>query len=71
MCWCTPSIRTPQCRAPNCRPPEKRMEPSASEGIGRWLSAALSDENVCVEMKQDIEAWFRAGEPGWTPPPLS
>ena len=26
--------------------------------IGRWLSAALSDPNVCTEMKSDIEKWF-------------
>lgn len=28
------------------------------ERIGRWLSAALDDPNVCDEMKADINAWF-------------
>ena len=32
--------------------------------IGSWLSAALDDPNVCAEMKADIEAWFKGGEPG-------
>jgi hypothetical protein len=27
--------------------------------IGKWLSAALDDEKVCIEMKQDIENWFK------------
>ena len=27
--------------------------------IGKWLSAALTDENVCLEMKKDIENWFK------------
>lgn len=26
--------------------------------IGRWLSAALDDENVCQEMKDDINYWL-------------
>lgn len=26
--------------------------------LGRWLSAALDDPNVCQEMKDDINAWF-------------
>lgn len=26
--------------------------------IGKWLSAALEDKNVCDEMKRDINAWF-------------
>ena len=28
------------------------------DGIGKWLSAALEDPNVCEEMKQDIREWF-------------
>lgn len=32
----------------------------ASDKVGAWLSAALSDESVCAEMKRDIEAWFAA-----------
>ena len=28
------------------------------ETIGSWLSAASSDPEVCIEMKQDIEKWF-------------
>lgn len=27
--------------------------------LGKWLSAALEDEKVCVEMKQDIIMWFK------------
>jgi len=30
--------------------------------IAKWLSAALSDPNVCQEMKADIEAWFAENE---------
>lgn len=30
------------------------------DGIGKWLSAALDDENACAEFKADIEAWFEA-----------
>ena len=26
--------------------------------IGAWFSAALSDPNVCAEMKKDLENWF-------------
>lgn len=32
----------------------------ANMRIGRWLSAALDDPNVCTEMKDDINAWFQA-----------
>jgi hypothetical protein len=35
----------------------------ASAKLGAWLSAALEDPNVCVEMKADIREWFSAGEP--------
>lgn len=31
------------------------------ERLGRWMSAALRDDTVCVEMKADIEAWFSVG----------
>lgn len=31
--------------------------------LGRWMSAALDDPNVCDEMKADIREWFSAGEP--------
>jgi hypothetical protein len=31
-------------------------------GIGKWLSAALSDEKVCKEMKKDIKEWFKVFE---------
>jgi len=27
--------------------------------IGKWFSAALSDPNVCKEMKEDVENWFK------------
>ena len=26
--------------------------------IGKWLSAALEDDSVCKEMKEDITRWF-------------
>jgi hypothetical protein len=35
----------------------------ASARLGKWMSAALDDPNVCEEMKADIRAWFSAGEP--------
>lgn len=47
----------------------------ASDALGKWLSAALDDPEVCSEMKADIEAWFAAGQPVWVgvdmaaPPP--
>jgi len=34
------------------------------DGIGKWLSAALDDPNVCVEMKADIRRFFEAAAPG-------
>lgn len=30
----------------------------SNDKVGGWLSAALEDENVCKEMKADINAWF-------------
>ena len=30
----------------------------AEIAIGKWLSAALEDENTCAEMKKDIVNWF-------------
>lgn len=30
--------------------------------IGKWLSAALDDDGVCKEMKDDIRSWFKALE---------
>lgn len=35
----------------------------ASVSLGKWMSAALDDANVCEEMKADIREWFSAGEP--------
>lgn len=35
----------------------------SSVRVGKWLSAALDDNNVCEEMKADIRDWFSAGEP--------
>lgn len=29
-----------------------------NDKIGKWLSAALEDSNVCEEMKSDIRDWF-------------
>lgn len=40
--------------------------PNVTEGIGRWLSAALDDPNVCDDMKADIQKWFAAGSPSPT-----
>jgi hypothetical protein len=34
----------------------------AGERLGSWLSAALDDPNVCVEMKTAINTWFAAFE---------
>ena len=43
---------------------------SASLVVGKWLSAALDDPDVCDEMKADIEAWFNAfGDPLASPKP--
>ncbi|WP_155635563.1 hypothetical protein [Burkholderia territorii] len=34
---------------------------SAEEwNLGRWLSAALDDQNACAEFKEDIERWLRS-----------
>jgi hypothetical protein len=30
------------------------------EAIGPWMSAALDDQKVCVEMKRDIHTFFAA-----------
>lgn len=35
--------------------------------VGRWLSAALDDPQVCQEMKDDINKWMEAGEPNIQP----
>ena len=35
----------------------------AAYNLGKWLSAALDDPNVCDEMKRDIHAWFSTGMP--------
>lgn len=46
---------------------KKRKE--AENALAMWLSAALDDPLVCVEMKQDIERWFAAievGHPKWS-----
>lgn len=37
--------------------------------IGKWLSAALDDPQVCQEMKYDIRNWFDAGKPQIQFPP--
>ena len=28
-------------------------------GVGKWLSAALSDPKTCKEFKKDINEWFK------------
>jgi hypothetical protein len=30
--------------------------------LGKWMSAALSDKNVCKEMKDDINNWLNSKE---------
>jgi hypothetical protein len=35
----------------------------ASVHLGKWLSGAMDDPNVCDAMKDDIREWFSAGEP--------
>jgi len=35
----------------------------ANVRLGRWLSAALDDPNVCDAMKADIKEWFSSGPP--------
>lgn len=31
-----------------------------SNALGGWMSAALEDPQVCIEMKRDIKKWFTA-----------
>lgn len=33
---------------------------TASDRLGKWMSAAIDDPKVCEEMKSDIRAWFDA-----------
>lgn len=40
-----------------------RRSADANYRLGRWLSVALEDPNVCEEMKADINAWINAGRP--------
>lgn len=57
----------------------KREMSIEEDNIGRWLSAAIEDPNVCEEMKSDIRQWFdlfssRAGKvpstkPSWQDAP--
>jgi len=35
---------------------------AGNERVGPWLSAAMEDPNVCAEMKQDVDAWFKSQE---------
>lgn len=42
-------------------PPKRASE--ITYKVGRWLSAALEDDAVCQEMKDDIIAWMEAGRP--------
>ena len=39
---------------------------NAELNVGKWMSAALDDPDVCAEMKLDITRWFTAieGEAG-------
>jgi len=38
--------------------PTGRERNEADDRIGKWLSAALEDPQVCEEMKADIRFWF-------------
>ena len=37
---------------------EKRIMSEQDILLGRWMSAAMGDPDVCKEMKQDIKNWF-------------
>ncbi len=41
---------------------KNRQMHKANTVLGKWMSAALDDPSVCVEMKADIEEWFTS----WT-----
>lgn len=56
---------------PQARAAISAMRPKQHHAIGKWLSAALEDPSTCEEMKEDIRAWFAAGEPSPVRPTLS
>ena len=41
---------------------EKQRLQDGNARVGKWLSAALDDPDVCAEMKADIREWFRCQE---------
>lgn len=41
----------------------KRNRGDVIIAIGMWLSAALEDDGICAEMKDDIRKWFALGCP--------
>lgn len=43
-------------------PNPARRKRDADDALGKWMSAALDDPNVCAEMKSDINEWFEAIE---------
>lgn len=45
------------------------VERSPADRLGAWMSAALDDPAVCDAMKEDIHAWFDAGQPLPAPAP--
>ena len=47
----------------NARAPSPERASETTYKVGRWLSAALEDDAVCQEMKDDIIAWMEAGRP--------
>lgn len=47
----------------NTRAPSPERASETTYKVGRWLSAALEDDAVCQEMKDDIIAWMEAGRP--------
>jgi len=36
----------------------KRIMTKEDYNLGAWMSAAMEDQNVCIEMKHNITAWF-------------
>lgn len=44
-------------------PPDEDEMKSAAFELAKWLSAALDDENVCLEYKAAINSWFNAAMP--------
>lgn len=61
------ALRTTPAATKSAAPVAANASAEATYRIGRWLSAALEDPNVCAEMKSDINAWMEAGKPNVQP----